>query len=275
VSGADLFAPSSLELRSVQLGRQRLRVGIRRAGRTGSPPLLVFNGIGASIEMAAPFLDALVGRDALIFDVPGVGGSPPRRLPYRLWMLARLGARLLDHLGYEAVDVLGVSWGGALAQQFAWQYPRRVRRLVLAATSPGHLMVPGKLSALTKMASPARYTSKDFLRRNAAHLYGGAFRSNPQLADRCFRHARWPTRRGYFMQLLSGIGWSSLPFLHRIRQPTLLLAGNDDPIVPLANAHLLRRLLPDARLHVFDDGHLFLLTRPEECGPIVERFLDE
>ena len=127
-----------------------------RAARAG-PPLLIFNGIGASIELVEPFLDALDGREAIIFDVPGVGGSPAPRLPYRPGTLARLSARLLDQLGHARVDALGVSWGGALAQQFAFQEAKRCRRLVLAATSPGHLMVPGRLTVLLKMATPRRY----------------------------------------------------------------------------------------------------------------------
>src|SRR5919198_6553086 len=135
---------------------QMLRVGIRR-GEKARPPLLLFNGIGANIELVEPFLDALRGPEAIVFDVPGVGGSPVPALPYRPWMLAKLTARLLDQLGHERVDVLGVSWGGALAQQFAYQYASRCRRLVLAATSPGHLMVPGKLGALLTMVGPRRY----------------------------------------------------------------------------------------------------------------------
>src|SRR5215468_2325648 len=121
-----------------------LRVGVR-SGDTTRPPLLLFNGIGANIELAAPFLEALDGA-AITFDVPGVGGSPAPMMPYRPRSLARLAARLLDQLGYDEVDVLGVSWGGTLAQQFAFQHSARCRRLVLAATSPGHLMVPGRLS---------------------------------------------------------------------------------------------------------------------------------
>ena len=122
-----------------------LRVGVR-PGDKSQPPLLLFNGIGANIELVGPFLEALDGLEAIIFDVPGVGGSPAPRLPYRPWHLARLSARLLDQLGYGHVDVLGVSWGGAIAQQFAFQQAKRCRRLILAATSPGHLMVPGKLA---------------------------------------------------------------------------------------------------------------------------------
>jgi pimeloyl-ACP methyl ester carboxylesterase len=80
------------------VGGQVLRVGVRR-GERARPPLLLFNGIGASIELAAPFLDALDGPEAIVFDVPGVGGSPAPWLPYRPWTLARLTAQLLDQIG--------------------------------------------------------------------------------------------------------------------------------------------------------------------------------
>jgi len=58
-----------------------------------------------------------------------------------------------------------------------------------------------------------------------------------------------------------------------IRQPTLLLAGDDDPIVPLLNARIMRRLLPDAELHIYHGGHLGLLTEAAELAPVVDRFL--
>ena len=89
-----------------------------------------------------------------------------------------MGARLLDQLGYEQVDVLGVSWGGALAQQFAFQQGKRCRRLVLAATSPGHLMAPEKLTVLLKMATPRRYKDPDYMRRVAGESMAG----HPRLA---------------------------------------------------------------------------------------------
>ena len=94
------------------VGGQMLRVGVR-LGQQTRRPLLLFNGIGANIELVEPFLDALDGPEAIIFDVPGVGGSPAPRLPYRPSMLARLSARLLDQLEHDQVDVLGLSWGGA------------------------------------------------------------------------------------------------------------------------------------------------------------------
>src|SRR5262245_8455445 len=227
------------------VGGQTLRVGVRR-GDAAHPPLLMFNGIGANIELVEPFLDALDGPEAIIFDVPGVGGSPAPRLPSRPSTLARLSARLLDQRGHQQVDVLGVSWGGALAQQFAHQQGQRCRRLVLAATSPGHLMVPGKPTALLKLATPRRYRDPDYMQRVAGDIYGGALRGSCELVGRHLRHVRWSSDYGYYLQLLAGFGWSSLPWLHALAQPTLVMAGTDDPIVPVANGRILASLIPDA-----------------------------
>src|SRR5262249_54946769 len=254
------------------VGGQTLRVGVRR-GDVARPPLLLFNGIGANIELVEPFLDALDGPRAIIFDVPGVGGSPTPRLPYRPSTIARLAAQLLEKLEYERVDVLGVSWGGALAQQFAFQERRYCRRLVLAATSPGHLMVPGKLSVLLKMATPRRYKDPDYMQRIAGDVYGGVLRGAPELARQHLSHVRWSSDYGYYLQLLAGFGWSSLPWLRSLPQPTLIMAGTDDPIVPVVNARILARLIPNARLVTIDDGHLFLVTSARDSAEIISEFL--
>lgn len=256
-----------------EVGGQTLRVGIRPGERT-QPPLLLFNGIGASIELVEPFLAALDGPEAIVFDVPGVGGSPAPRLPYRPWTLVRLTAQLLDQLGYGEVDVLGVSWGGALAQQFAFQQASRCRRLILAATSPGHLMIPGRLTVLLKMATPRRYKDPDYMRRIAGDIYGGALRHSPELVREHLRHVRWASDYGYYLQLAAGFGWTSLPWLRLLPQPTLVLAGTDDPIVPLVNGRILARLIPHARLVTIDDGHLFLVTSASESAEIIANFLN-
>jgi poly(3-hydroxyalkanoate) depolymerase len=255
------------------VGGQTLRVGMR-AGATARPPLLLFNGIGASIELVEPFLAALDGAAAIVFDVPGVGGSPAPSMPYRPSTLAQLTARLLDQLGHAEVDVLGVSWGGALAQQFAFQHGERCRRLVLAATSPGHLMVPGRLTVLLKMATPRRYKDPDYMQRIAGDIYGGAMRGAPDLARKHLRHVRWSSDYGYYLQLFAAFGWSSLPWLRRLSQRTLVIAGTDDPIVPLANGRILATLIPDARLVTIDDGHLFLVTSAGESAKIIAQFLN-
>ncbi len=262
------------EIREITVDGKSVRVGLRRGQAGARPPLLIFNGIGANLELLEPFTEALGDIDTVVFDVPGVGGSPAPRLPYRFWQLARMADHLMMALGHDGpIDVLGVSWGGALAQQFACQYPRRCRRLVLAATSPGVLMVPGKLSVLRKMISPRRYSDPEFLGRVGPDLYGGALRRRPELLREHGRHLRAPGGRGYVYQLLAGWGWSSLFALPLLRQPTLVMAGSDDPIIPLANAKLLTSLIRGSRLHVVDDGHLFLISRARDVAPVVSEFL--
>jgi poly(3-hydroxyalkanoate) depolymerase len=269
---------SGLHIGSLRIGRQHLRVGIRPArGREPAErrsPLLLFNGIGANMELTAPLLAQLPDRDAIVFDVPGAGASPAPALPYRMWQLARLARRVLDAVGYGVVDVFGVSWGGGAAQQFAAQYPGRCRRLVLAATAMGAVMLPGKPGALWQMISPRRYWDRNHLRNIAPQIYGGDLRRDPAALNGHVRAMSGGTTYGYVLQLLAMAGWTSLPLLWRIRQPTLVLAGSDDPLVPLANARWLARLLPDGRLQVIDCGHLFLVTRAKDTARSIEEFLD-
>jgi poly(3-hydroxyoctanoate) depolymerase len=172
------------------------------------------------------------------------------------------------------VDVLGVSWGGAPAQQFAFQHARRCRRLVLAATSPGHLMVPGRLTALLKLATPRRYKDPDYMRRVAGDIYGGALRGSPELVRKHLSHVRWASDYGYYLQLLAAFGWSSLPWLRLLPQPTLVMAGTDDPIVPVTNGQILAALIPNARLVTISDGHLFLVTSATESAAMISEFLN-
>jgi poly(3-hydroxyalkanoate) depolymerase len=246
-----------------------------RRGDRARAPLLFLNGLGANIELAQPFIDALDGPTVVIFDVPGVGGSPTPPSPYRPATIARLAAGVLDHLGYAEADVLGVSWGGAIAQQFAIQHGSRCRRLILAATSPGAMMIPAHPLVLLKMATPRRYLDREHASRIAGDVYGGLFRHDPEAAERTLRHVRFSSRRGYYLQLAAAFGWTSLPWLFLLRQPTLVMAGADDPIVPTLNARILQWLIPDARLEILDCGHLFLVTRPAESARIVETFLTE
>jgi poly(3-hydroxyalkanoate) depolymerase len=207
--------------------------------------------------------------------VPGVGGSPRPLLPYRPSTLARLAAGLVAELGYAEIDVAGVSWGGGIAQQFAHQYPKLCRRLVLAATAPGFTMVPASPAVLWKMATPRRYTDKDYMKSIAADIYGGAFRTDPSLIGRHLAAMHGARNLGYLYQLLAMSGWTSLPWLWSLPQPTLVLMGSDDPLVPPVNGHILAGLIPNAELRMIDDGHLFIVTRPTETAALIEAFLTD
>jgi poly(3-hydroxyalkanoate) depolymerase len=262
------------EFRRIRVLGHEVRVAVR-PGTGAGPPLLVCNGIGASLELLQPFVDRVDPRIEVVrFDVPGVGGSPTPKSPYNFALLACFVGRLLDELGYDRFDALGISWGGGLAQQLAFQDPRRCRRLVLVSTGTGMLMVPARLSVLSKMLTLRRYRDPEYAKAIAPELYGGRMRRQPDEVRRVlYEPERLGARTGYYLQLLAGVGWTSLPALPLIRQPTLILAGNDDPMIPLVNARIMHSLLPNGSLHIFDDGHLGLLTAADELGPLVSRFL--
>ena len=279
LTNVKLDPQSGMHIGTIMIGKQELRVGIRPLSpgkKSKGPPMLMFNGIGANMELAGPMLAALDSTETFIFDVPGAGKSPPPKRPYRLFWLAQLARKLLDELGYGTVDMMGVSWGGGLAQQFVIQYPKRVRRLILAATTMGgQTMVPGHPRVLLKMVHPRRYLDKGYMASIAPELYGGELRSNPEAIKLFTDHARAGHPIGYRYQILAMLGWTSLPWLWRIQHSTLVLAGSDDPLVPLINARAHAWLLPKARLHVLNDGHLFLLTRAAETARLITEFLDE
>ena len=272
---------STVSVRSVALGRQMLRVDVRPArrvmwrSRQREYPLLLINGIGASLELLQPLVDELdPALEVIRFDAPGVGGSPLPAAPYRFTGLCGLVARLLTALGHDRADVLGISWGGAVAQHFAAFQRARCRRLVLVSTATGALMVPARPTVLARMVTPRRYLDPDYLERAAPHLYGGTARTEPaRVSAAMHANNRVGSPRGYLYQLAAGAGWTSVPFLPLLRQPTLIMSGDDDPIIPLANARLMHRLIPDSRLHVYHGGHLGLVTEAAKLAPVVSQFL--
>ena len=255
-----------------------VRLRVRTVGE--GEPLLLIMGVGGNMEMWHPFDRELHGRGihTISFDAPGTGQSAELDRARRMPWLARMVEHLLDRLGYERVDVLGISWGGVLAQQVAHQAPERVRRLVLAATSagmPGLGGVPGSPSALIRLLGSRRYRDPDYLASGAGRLYGGAAFgfSEDHLAARL---ARPPSSRGYRHQIWALQGWTGLPWLHSLEQTTLVLAGDDDPLVPVANGQILSRLIPHAHLVVVrGGGHLFLLQLAPAMAGLISDFVAE
>ena len=269
VEPAPLPEPDEVGMRTV--AGYRLRVA-HRPGAPGRRPLVLINGIGASLEFLDPLVAALdPGRPVVRFDVPGIGGSPLPWIPLPMAGLAGLLAALLDDLGYARADVLGLSWGGGIAQQFALQHPDRTGRLTLVSTGTGAMMVPARLTVLAKMLTPRRYNDRAYRHHAGAEIYHG---EDQAAVDAVFARARAVDFRGYLFQLTALMTWTSLPVLPLIAAPTLVLNGRRDPVIPVVNAHIMAALLPRARVHLHEGGHVGLLTRPDELGPVVEDFLD-
>ncbi|MGA2925634.1 MAG: alpha/beta fold hydrolase [Solirubrobacteraceae bacterium] len=252
----------------------RVNVVVRGHGR----PLLLIGGIGANVEMCEPFAEAIRHTQLIMFDMPGCGRSSTPSRPLTMAGLASIVEGLLDGLELEQVDVLGVSMGGAVAQQLARQAPDRVRRLVLVATACGAGMVPGRPWALGVMATPLRYYSTTFFKLVAPIFLGGE-----KWRDRDFVHehaaarrSKPPSLKGYYMQAFGVMTFTSLPWLHTLPHQTLVLSGDDDPIVPAINGAVLAHRIRNARHHVVrGGGHLFMIDSPDEVAPLVEEFLGD
>jgi Poly-beta-hydroxybutyrate polymerase (PhaC) N-terminus len=184
-------------MRMLTIGGRALRVSVRE-GNPGWPPLLLCNGIGASLELFRPFV-----------------------------------------------------------------------------TGPGSLMVPGRPTVLLRMLWPRRHRDPGYAARVAGELYGGSARNDPALArDLLHATTRLGPARVYYYQLISGLGWTSLPRLPKLRPPALILAGDDDPIIPLVNARIMHRLIPRSQLHIYNGGHLELAADSERLASAVETFPD-
>jgi poly(3-hydroxyalkanoate) depolymerase len=261
-------------MRTVTVHGFPIRVSVR-PGSGRRTPLLLCCGIGAGFEAFTPFVDSLDPEIEVIrFDVPGAGASPPGAVPIGFPGHAFLAARLLTALGHRRADVLGFSWGGGLAQQLALQHRTRVRRLVLVATGTGAMMVPGRPEVLARMLTPRRFRDEDYAASLAGTLYGGSARGRPgQVRSVLGDATRVGSRRGYVHQLLAGAVWTSLPFLPLVGSPTLVLSGDDDPIIPVVNAHLMHRMIRGSQLEVYPGGHLTLVTDVDVLTPVITRFL--
>lgn len=252
----------------VGVGRQRLRVA-----RSGSgDPLLLVMGLGGCIESWEPLRRQLKGRELILVDHPGMGHSPAPSGPTPMWAIADMYNDLVGILGYGAYDVLGYSFGGAVAQEMAHRHPERITRIVLAATACGWGGVPLTFSAMMASASPMRYYSRAWRESVAPYLYAGRTGREPQrLASEVVPR---PTLQGLMCQIAAYSAWTSLPWLHQLRQPTLVLGGEEDPMAPPQNSVILANRIPNSTLHIIPRaGHLFPFDETATVVPLLGAFL--
>ena len=223
-----------------------LRVARWREGAPGTP-LLFLNGIGADIAAAAPLLAQIHGREVWTVDMPGVGGSPDALLPYGAPTIAAVVMEIADRFGHGAIDVAGFSWGGALAQQVAIQFPGRVRRLVLMATTPT-VSAPG--------------------------IGWAALLDDDMLASGLKLPTATPL--GLAWQSMAMAGWTSVAMLPQLKTtPVLILMGERDGVVPACHGQAIADLVDGAVLEVVPGSHLFPFTHAAAISARVSAFLDQ
>ncbi len=238
-------------------------------------PILMINGLGNNCEMWGHAEDRLSKvAHTIVFDTPGSGRSKTPMWPVSIAALAGVTAAVLDDLGHERVDVLGFSLGGLIAQQLVHVHPGRVRRLALVGTACGWGSMPGTPEALTLLAIPVRYYSRA-LYEQTKRLLGPAdlelLNRVKSISEARLRHP--PSLLGYSAQLCAGALWSSLPWLSSVTAPTLVVHGEDDHLVPAANAIQLAYLLPVSRLRILPrEGHLLVADPDGGAVPLLEDF---
>ncbi len=268
------MAPEA-EYHTVQLANQR--VSVRMQGPKDSRPLLFLNGLGAPLELWDPLLRRLRGVRTIAFDAPGSGGSQAPAFPLSIGGHARLALSLLDHLGCQEADVIGLSFGGMVAQELAHHAPARVRRLILASTSCGWGSIPGSPAALMTVTSPERYYSRATFEAVAPWYIGGKESADEEFVRQQarVRATHPPNAWGYMYQVWAAASWSSLCWLSSLTHPALVLGGQHDPLVPPCNADLLTALLPHGRKYIVArGGHLCLLEQAAQLAPMVRQFLE-
>ena len=223
-----------------------LRIARWREGTAGTP-LLFLNGIGADIAAAAPLLAQIHGREVWTLDMPGVGGSPDALLPYGAPTIAAVVMEIADRLGHKSIDLAGFSWGGALAQQIAIQFPGRVRRLVLMATTP-------------VMGAPG--------------IGWTAMFDDDMLASGLKIQTATPLGIAY--QTAAMAGWTSLGLLSGLKNlPTLVLMGERDGVMPACYGEMLADQIDGAVLELVPGSHLFPFTHAAAISARVSAFLDQ
>lgn len=242
-------------------------------------PLLLLNGIGLDVSAWGPIADLLARERRLILvDARGTGRSGPAPEPSTTAGMAADALALLEHLGVGAVDVLGLSLGGLVAQELALLAPARVRSLVLAATAA---RLPGRtrraLDAWRRLLLAG--TDPDALRREQVAWVLGAATLEDDAATEgilaALAGAPPPSPRGFSAQAGACLAHDGRDRAARIDAPALVLGGSDDALVPPSATGALARLLPRARLEVHPGGHAFLLESAGAVAASVLRFLRE
>ncbi len=256
----------------IRVGDVHVRVKVTGEG----PPLLLVHGLGASLELWQPLIDQLSGYQVITLDNPGAGASTVPSPPWRMPKYAQVLDLLLEELGYDQVDVLGLSFGGMICQELALRYPERIRKLILAGTSAGWGSLLGSPLALSILATPLRYYSPAYMAAVAPFLYGGEADGGSELvkAQTEARMKAPPSIPGYFAQMTTAMTWTSVPFLPALKVPTLVLAGASDPITPPYTCYQIASLIPGAEYaEIKRGGHLFLIEKPATSAAVITEFL--
>ena len=213
----------------------------------------------------------------IALDNRGIGRSDVPSGPYPIALMASDAAAVLDAAGVESAHVLSVSMGGMVAQEFALQYPKRVRSLILGCTAAGGpSAVRAEPEATQMLMARTKMSAEEAAEASVPFVYDAATPRERIDEDLAVRRPWFPRLEGYTAQLQGILAWEAYSRLPQIAVPTLVIHGESDRLVPAGNARLIAERIPGAKLVMIPHAsHLFLTDQTEAAHHAILEFLDQ
>lgn len=247
----------------------------------GEPLVLIYGYVGHS-GLWFRQIPVLSKRYRVIaFDNRGVGRSDKPDTPYTMGMMAGDIAGLLDVMGVDAAHIFGISMGGMIAQHFALNYPQRVISLILGCTYCGGVHSiqpqPEATAALFDFGRLKNMTPEEVTRQAMPFCYSQEFivRNPDIIEERVAKQLEYPTPgHGAMRQAGAIMGHDTYELLPKMKLPTLVIAGDNDRLIPVENSRILASRIPEAELVILKDpGHEFFIEAAEEANNAILDFL--
>jgi 3-oxoadipate enol-lactonase len=241
-------------------------------------PILLIMGLGYASVMWYRTRPILATRyRTLAFDNRGVGRSDMPPGPYLIPLMASDAAAVLDAANEESAHVFGISMGGMIAQEFALEYPHRVRSLILGCTAAGGpTAVHAEPEATQMLMTRDKMSPEQAAEAAVPFIYDSDTPRSLIDQDLAVRRPWFPHPEAYVAQLQGILRWEAYTRLPAIRVPTLIIHGESDRLVPPANARIIAERIPGAELITIPHAsHLFFTDQPAAVHDHIVRFLGE
>ncbi len=257
----------------------KIRYEVRGAG---APLALIMGFSGSGRAWSERFLGLMEKRfRTLVIDNRGTGESDKPDQPWTLRDMAADAAAVLEHAGVAQSHVYGISMGGMIAQEFALAYPSRVKGLVLGCTNCGAAhSIPAKPEDVAKLVPQPGMSPVEQARLAFSAACGKAFLASADgqafIESQLVEQSQYPASpmHTYQRQMEAIMGFDTFARLGEIKSPTLVIHGDDDAIVPVANAEVLHGAIAGSRVHILSGaGHMFFWEKTEQSVKVPADFL--
>ena len=239
-------------------------------------PLLLIMGLGWTSHMWYRSRSVLSAKFRTIaFDNRGVGQSDVPPGPYPIALMASDTAAVLDAAGVESAHIYGMSMGGMIAQEFALQYPGRVRSLILGCTTAGGPHAVQAEREVIQLLLAPRGNPEDMAKAIDPYIYDAGTSDARREEDLAVRRPWFPAAEGYLAQLQGIMAWEAYSRLPQIAAPTLVIHGESDRLVPPENSRRIAARIPNARLEMIPRAsHIFPTDQTEAAHRAMLEFLN-